>query len=73
MDSSLQCTIDRFEGEQAVLSTEKKQEIIMPKSCLPESAQPGSVLVLRIETAEMLEKQREQTAKDILNELFGKS
>lgn len=69
--NSIQCTIDRFENEVAVLLTEAKEEILIPKKYLPSQAREGSVVAVKINNIEDLEKQREQTAKDILNELFG--
>ena len=67
----VQCAIDRFEGDTAVLLTEEKEEILMPKKHLPEQTREGSVVAVKISRIEEIEKQREQTAKDILNELFG--
>ena len=31
----MRCTVDRFEGEIAVLLTEAKEEILIPKKYLP--------------------------------------
>ncbi|HLA25811.1 MAG TPA: DUF3006 domain-containing protein [Patescibacteria group bacterium] len=67
----IQCAVDRFEGGTAVLLTEAKEEILMPKKHLPEQTREGSVVAVKISRIEEIEKQREQTAKDILNELFG--
>ncbi|MEK7130508.1 MAG: DUF3006 domain-containing protein [Patescibacteria group bacterium] len=67
----MRCTVDRFEGEIAVLLTEAKEEILIPKKYLPLQTREGSVVAVKISNIEDLEKQREQTAKDILNELFG--
>jgi len=69
--SGIQCAIDRFEDEIAVLLTEAKEEILIPKKHLPEQTREGSVVAVKISRIEEIEKQREQTAKDILNELFG--
>lgn len=68
---NIQCAIDRFEGETAVLLTEAKEEILIPKKYLPSQTKEGGVVAIKINNLEDLEKQREQTAKDILNELFG--
>lgn len=69
----IQCTIDRFEGETAVLLTEAKDEILIPKKYLPPHSREGSAVAVKVSSIEDLEKQREQTAKDILNELFGEN
>lgn len=66
-----QCTIDRFENEVAILLTEAKEEILIPKKYLPSQTREGSVVAVKVSNIEEVEKQREQTAKDILNELFG--
>lgn len=67
----IQCAIDRFEDETAVLLTEAKEEILIPKKYLPLQAREGSAVAVKVSNIKDLEKQREQTAKDILNELFG--
>lgn len=69
----LQCAIDRFEGETAVLFTDAKEEILIPKKYLPIQAKEGGVVAIKINNFEDVEIQREQRAKDILNELFGQS
>lgn len=69
--SALQCAVDRFEEGMAVLLTNEKEEILIPKKYLPAQTREGSIIAIKINNIEELEKQREQTAKDILNELFG--
>lgn len=61
--------IDRFEGEQAVLKTEKNETIVWPKNQLPIGSKEGSVLTFAI-TGEG-EKDNRQLAKDILNEILN--
>ena len=72
-DTSTQCTIDRFEGEMAVLLTQESEnnEIFIPKKYLPIGAAEGMVIILTVQNAQEAEVRREQSAKDILNELFG--
>lgn len=70
-EGGIQCAIDRFEGEIAVLLTEAKDEILIPKKYLPSQTSEGGAVAVKVSSIEDLEKQREQTAKDILNELFG--
>lgn len=72
-EGGIQCTIDRFEDETAVLLTDAKEEIFIPKKYLPSQTREGSTVAVKISNIEDLEKQREQTAKDILNELFGEN
>jgi len=67
----VQCAIDRFEGDTAVLLTDAKEEIFIPKKYLPPQAKESGIVAIKINSLEDLEKQRAQTAKDILNELFG--
>ncbi len=67
----VQCAIDRFEGDTAVLLTEAKEEIFIPKKYLPPQAKEGGIVAIKINSLEDIERQRAQTAKDILNELFG--
>lgn len=68
--NSTNLTLDRFEGEKAVL-TSQEAEIIMPKNFMPKSAQEGSSLVLTISTSEAEEKRRTQKAKELLNEILN--
>lgn len=64
-------TLDRFEGEIAVLRSDGGQEIHWPKNELPPDAHEGSVLDLRLDLENDIEAKRRATAKDILNEIFG--
>ena len=63
-------TIDRFEGNQAVLITNEKESIVWPKKSLPDGAVEGSVLSFDIFRSEDEEKVKKQLAKDILNEIL---
>lgn len=66
-------TIDRFEGDKAVLAADDGTMIIWPKNKLPSGVHEGSALSLDItETAER-EKRDKQTAKDIINEIIKNS
>jgi len=63
-------TIDRFEGEVAVLNTESGYTINWPKEELPKNVKEGSALNFIItETAESEDEKKELT-KNILNELL---
>lgn len=64
-------TLDRLEGDQAVLIGEDKAELILPKKMLPENVKEGSVLSISISTDELETKKREKTAKELLNEILN--
>lgn len=66
-------TIDRFEGDKAVLKTEDNQEIIWPKDKLPENIQEGSVLRIAISSDSGAERADKELAKSILNEILNSS
>ena len=73
-DKSIQITelsLDRIEGDMAVLLTESDEELIINKKMLPKEAQEGDVVVLTIATLEAETKRREQRAKDLLNEILN--
>ena len=63
-------TIDRFEGEKAVLKTEKGETIVWPKNKLPAEVKEGAVLTFSIRGDKEKEKDKKGLAKDILNELL---
>jgi uncharacterized protein (DUF2225 family) len=66
----LKATIDRFEGDFAILSLEDGQKLNWPKEKLPKNIKEGAVLWLSIlEDKEATQKQRE-LAKEILNEIL---
>ena len=67
------CTVDRIENGVAVLSTESKEEVIVPQRLLPAGAHEGDVFMIRLQKKEEEGLQKEQAAKNILNELFGQS
>ncbi len=65
-------TLDRFEGDKAVLISSDGQSVIWPKNQLPNNLKEGSSLNFEImEEKERTEKTR-QTAKDIINEIINK-
>lgn len=64
-------TIDRFEGEQAVLVAEDGQAIVWPKNKLPQNAREGAALNVEILEEAEREKRDKQTAKDIINEIIN--
>ena len=63
-------SLDRFEGDKAVLLDENDDELILPKKLLPKEIVEGKVLVLTISDKETAELEKEKQAKDILNEIL---
>ena len=75
-DKSIQITelsLDRIEGDMAVLLNENDEELVLNKKMLPKEAHEGDVVVLTISTLEAETKRREQKAKDLLNEILNPS
>ena len=67
---NLTLTIDRFEEDKAVLKTSDNNTIIWPKNKLPTGAREGSILYFKIMADEEAEKNKQEQAKDILNEIL---
>lgn len=63
-------TIDRFEGDMAVLITQDKQAINWPKDKLPRATKEGTVLEINIVDAANKTNDNKQLAKNILNEIL---
>lgn len=66
----LKLTLDRVEGEQAVLKTEDGATIVWPKNKLPAEAKEGSVLEFQIKDDQTAELEKKEMAKTILNEIL---
>lgn len=66
----LKLTIDRFEGDRAVLKTENNETIIWPKDKLPADARAGLVLAVIIRNAGERGQGDKDLAKKILNEIL---
>jgi hypothetical protein len=64
-------TIDRFEGDKVVLKTNDNQAIIWPKNKLPKEAKEKDVLNFSIGADDSATSEREERAKDILNEILN--
>lgn len=64
-------TIDRFEGDKAVLKSEDGTVVAWPKNKLPKDALEGSVLFFNIQNKEEAEKENKSLAKKILNEILN--
>lgn len=63
-------TIDRFEGDKAVLKNET-DTVLWPKKNLPASIHEGTVLTIDIMPDDQQESKNKKIAKDILNEILG--
>ena len=66
----LKATIDRFEGEYAVLVFDDGQVINWPQKKLPEDTKEGSVVWLSILIDQKQTKKQKELAKEILNEIL---
>ena len=64
-------TIDRIEGDQAVLLDENDESFDLPAKLLPKEVKDGEIIVITIATEKAETKRREKTAKEILNEIFN--
>lgn len=67
---NIEVTLDRFEGDKAILKTKDNQNINWPKNQLPENSQAGQVFNFRILTNQEAEKDKKELAKNILNEIL---
>ena len=67
---NITATIDRFEGDKAVLITQNKQTINWPKDKLPHAVKEGAVLEINIVNAKDKTNDNKQLAKNILNEIL---
>ncbi|MCK5510962.1 DUF3006 domain-containing protein [Candidatus Parcubacteria bacterium] len=68
---NIKATVDRFENEKAVLITKDKNEIIWPKSKLPEETTEGMVLNINISNDKKNTEKNKELAKEILNEILN--
>lgn len=69
--SNNEFTLDRFEGDKAVLLGADGQEIILPAKIFPKDAKEGDALILFITTDKEEKQKKEKLAKEILNEILG--
>lgn len=63
-------TLDRFEEGKAVLVGEH-YEVVVPKRIVPKNCHEGDIVHLTISSDQEETRKREQTAKEILNEILG--
>lgn len=60
--------IDRFEGDFAVVETEDKKLVNMPKQLLPMKAEEGSVITIEVDS-EGTDKRRERVS-DLMDQVW---
>lgn len=63
-------TIDRFEGDKAVLKTNDGATVLWPKDKLPANSHEGSSVNFTINTDLETENEKRILAKNILNEIL---
>lgn len=68
---SLQGKIERFKDKTAVIRLQDDQELSWPIKNLPEGAEVGSEVRLKLSTSEADHEEQEKIAKIILNKIFG--
>jgi len=66
----IKLTIDRFEGEIAVLMNADNHSINWPKNNLPQNSQEGDIIFFNISLNESDENEKKFMAKDILKEIL---
>ncbi|NLY46736.1 MAG: DUF3006 domain-containing protein [Tissierella sp.] len=64
----MKVTIDRFEGNFAIVELEDKSTVDMPKRLIPEGAKEGDVLSIEIDTDET--NKRKEIIKKLMDDLF---
>lgn len=66
-------TIDRFEGDKAVIKTEFGDQILWPKNKLSSDLTEGAVINLAIMLDSQATDSKEELAKQILNQILKNS
>jgi len=71
----IKVTVDRIEGDKAVLLVRngEEEEVILPVSLLPAEASEGSILVLRIELDRQENARVEERVKSLIEKLKNKT
>lgn len=62
--------IDRFEGDWAVVETEKRTTFNLPRSILPADLKEGDVINILVSINKEATSQRSKTAKNLLDDFF---
>lgn len=67
----IKATIDRLEGDFAVLVFDDGQTLNLPRKDLPEDAKEGSVILVSFLSEREQTKKQKELAKAILNEILN--
>ena len=68
----LELTVDRIEGERVVLIDQDQNIFVWPKSVLGETVREGQLLLVELrDPSRQEDKEKEVSAKDILNEVLN--
>jgi len=62
-------TVDRFEGDFAVLSVESRS-LDIPKKIIPEGTKEGNIIYIAITNDKEETKSQEELARNLLNEVL---
>lgn len=62
-------TIDRFEGNFAVVELENKKFVDVPKMALPPEAKEGDIIKVEVDTAQT--KKQKDKIRGLMNDLFA--
>ncbi len=68
---SVEATLDRFEGDSAVLRLTDGQELEWPSENIPDELEEGSIVRLALVMEDAAPGDRRALAQDILNEIFS--
>jgi hypothetical protein len=68
---TLEAVVDEYTDDKAVLVTDDDQRLSIPKSMLSDNVTVGGVVNLAVFSDQDVATEREQFAKQILNELLG--
>lgn len=71
MVNSLKAIVDRIEESKAVIRSDDGQTLLWPIENLPEDTSEGSVVYISLTKSEVEEQERENLARDILNEIMN--
>ena len=70
--SDLRAVVDRIEGKMAVLLVgEEQYRIVVPRSFLPEDAEEGAVLNIRMETDAAATADARRRVQELIDRLSG--
>ena len=69
--AQIKATIDRFEGDKAVIIFDDGQELIIEKKQLDFQANEGEVIYLTLSLSQEETKNQESKAKEILKEILN--